>query len=68
MRILGIDPSCELMKRAEEYRQRFVEEEEEEMKEDGDEGEHGQLGDHREDEGMHAESDEEDVVVGVRLI
>ena len=36
MRILGIDPSSEVMQKAEQFRKRFVEEEEEMMKKDSD--------------------------------
>lgn len=63
MRILGIDPSSEVMQKAEQFRKRFVEEEEEMMKEDSDIEEEDQVGDDDEEERDGDEEDNE--VVGV---
>jgi len=67
MRVLGIDPNSPVMKRAEEYRLRFVELEKEEMKVDSDEEEEEeQVAGHVDDESERDDDDEG--YVGVRLI
>ena len=63
MGILGIEPDSEIVKKAELFRKRFVEEEEEEMKVESDGGEDAQEGDDGEEGLGSAEKD--DVVVGV---
>ena len=66
MRVLGIDPNSPVMKRAEEYRLRFVELEKDEMKVDSDEEEEEQVAGHVDDESERDDDDEG--YVGVRLI
>ena len=58
MRLLGIDPSSEVIKAAERFRQRFVREEEEEMK---DSDEVDQDNEEEDDEGVS----DDDAIVGV---
>ena len=60
MGILGIDPDSEIVKKAELFRKRFVEEE---MKVESDGGEDDQEGDDGEE--GHSSAEKDDVVVGV---
>ena len=67
MRVLGIDPNSPVMKRAEGYRLRFVEQEKEEMKVDSDEEEEEeQVAGQGDDDSEKDDNDEG--YVGVRLI